>query len=327
MRCVISLGDGTLSIGERPSPRPGPGEVRVRVHAAGLNRADLLQRAGFYPAPPGVPADIPGLEFAGEVNELGEGVASPAIGARVFGIAAGGAQAEEIVVASTHCAVVPESLDLVSAGGVPEVFLTAHDALRTQALLLPGERVLVHAVGSGVGTAVLQLARAWGCETTGTARTPEKLSRAQALGLDNAILAPREIDPLAFAAQITEAAGGPIDVTADLVGGAYVTTDVLASAAGGRIVLIGTLAGGRCELPILAVMSKRLRLFGTVLRPRTSDEKSAATAAFVAEVVPLLASGAVAPVIETVLPLSDAEQGYELLASDTTFGKVILDCR
>ncbi len=327
MRCVISLGDGTISIGERPSPRPGPGEVRVRVHAAGLNRADLLQRAGFYPAPPGVPADIPGLEFAGEVVELGEGVVSPAIGERVFGITAGGAQAEEIVVASTHCAVVPESLDLVSAGGVPEVFLTAHDALRTQAQLLSGERVLVHAVGSGVGTAVVQLARAWGCATTGTARTPEKLARAQALGLDNAILAPREIEPLAFSAQITEAAGGPIDVTADLVGGAYVTADILCAAQLGRVVLIGTLAGGRADLPILPVMSKRLTIFGTVLRPRSRDEKSAATAAFVAEVLPLLASGAVAPVIETVLPLADAEKAYELLSSDATFGKVILDCR
>lgn len=327
MRCVISLGDGTLSIGERPSPRPGPGEVRVRVHAAGLNRADLLQRAGFYPAPPGVPADIPGLEFAGEVVELGDGVNSPAIGERVFGITAGGAQAEEIVVAADHCAVVPASLDLVSAGGVPEVFLTAHDALRTQAQLLAGETVLVHAVGSGVGTAVVQLAKAWGCPTVGTARTPEKLARAQLLGLDTAILAPREIDPLVFAAQITEAAGGPLDVTADLVGGAYVTVDVLCAAQLGRVVLIGTLGGGRADLPILAVMSKRLTIFGTVLRPRSRDEKSAATAAFVAEVVPLLASGEVAPVIETVLPLADAEKAYELLSSDTTFGKVILDCR
>ena len=327
MRCVISLGDGTLSIGERPSPRPGPGEVKVRIHAAGLNRADLLQRAGFYPAPPGVPADIPGLEFAGEVVELGDGVDSPAIGSRVFGITAGGGQAEEIVVAADHCAVVPASLDLVSAGGVPEVFLTAHDALRTQAQLLTGETVLVHAVGSGVGTAVVQLAKAWGCPTVGTARTAEKLARAQILGLDTAILAPREINPLNFSAQITEAAGGPIDVTADLVGGAYVTVDVLCAAQRGRVVLIGTLAGGRADLPILAVMSKRLTLFGTVLRPRSRDEKTAATAAFVAEVVPLLASGEVAPVIETVLPLADAEQAYELLASDSTFGKVILDCR
>lgn len=327
MRCVVAPGDGTLSIADREAPRPGPGEVRVRVHAAGLNRADLLQRAGLYPAPPGVPADIPGLEFAGEVVEHGDGVTAPALGARVFGITAGGGQASEIVVAASHCASVPDGLDLVLAGGVPEVFLTAHDALRTQARLMPGERVLVHAVGSGVGTAVVQLARAWGCPSVGTARTEDKLRRAEELGLDTAVLAPRDLDPMDLARTITDAAGGPIDVTADLVGGAYVAADVLAAAPGGRIVLIGTLAGGRTDLPILAVMSKRLALYGTVLRPRSRDEKAAATAAFTAEVVPLLAAGRVAPVVETVVPLEDAAAAYDLLASDTTFGKVILDCR
>lgn len=327
MRCVVAPGDGTLGVEERPAPRPGPGEVRVRVHAAGLNRADLLQRAGLYPAPPGVPADIPGLEFAGEVVEHGEGVTAPAIGARVLGITAGGGQATEIVVAAEHCAPVPDSLDLVAAGGVPEVFLTAYDALRTQARLARGERVLVHAVGSGVGTAVVQLARAWGCPSVGTARTADKLRRAEALGLGTAVLAPRDLEPMELARTITEAAGGPIDVTADLVGGAYVAADVLAAAPGGRIVLIGTLAGGRTDLPILAVMSKRLTIHGTVLRPRSRDEKAAATAAFTAEVVPLLASGAVAPVVETVLPLDDAAAAYDLLASDATFGKVVLDCR
>ena len=327
MRCVVAPGDGSLSIEERDTPRPGPGEVRVRVHAAGLNRADLLQRAGLYPAPPGVPADIPGLEFAGEVVEHGEGVTAPAIGTRVFGITAGGGQAEEIVMAASHCAPVPDGLDLVAAGGVPEVFLTAHDALRTQARLAPSERVLVHAVGSGVGTAVVQLANAWGCPSVGTARTEDKLRRAEALGLGTAVLAPRDLDPMDLARTITEAAGGAIDVTADLVGGAYVAADVLAAAPGGRIVLIGTLAGGRTDLPILPVMSKRLTMYGTVLRPRSRDEKAAATAAFTAEVVPLLAEGSVAPVVDVVLPLADAAAAYELLASDATFGKVILDCR
>jgi len=327
VRCVVAPGDGTLVVEDRPDPRPGPGEVRVRVRAAGLNRADLLQRAGLYPAPPGVPADIPGLEFAGEVIEQGEGVTRPAVGERVFGITAGGGQATEIVVAAAHCAPVPDALDLVAAGGVPEVFLTAHDALRTQARLAPGERVLVHAVGSGVGTVVVQLARAWGCPTVGTARTADKLTRAEALGLDAGVLAPREFAPPDLARAITEAAGGPIDVAADLVGGAYVAADVLAAAPGGRVVLIGTLAGGRTDLPILAVMSKRLSIHGTVLRPRTLDEKATATAAFAAEVVPLLQRGEVAPIVDAVLPLDDAAVAYELLASDTTFGKVILDCR
>lgn len=327
MRCVVTPGDGSLRIEDRPTPRPGPGQVLVRVHAAGLNRADLLQRAGLYPAPPGVPADVPGLEFAGEVVDRGEGVGAPALGARVFGITAGGGQATEIVVDASHCAPVPETLDLVVAGGVPEVFLTAHDALRTQAHVAPGERVLVHAVGSGVGTAVIQIARAWGCPSVGTARTADKLRRAEALGLGSAVLAPRDFTPLELASAITEAAGGPIDVTADLVGGAYVAADVLAAAPGGRIVLIGTLAGGRTDLPILAVMSKRLTLHGTVLRPRSRDEKAAATAAFTAEVVPLLARGSVAPVVEEVVGLDEAAAAYELLASDATFGKVILDCR
>lgn len=300
--------------------------MRIRVRAAGLNRADLLQRAGLYPAPPGVPADIPGLEFAGEVVEHGTGVTEPTIGARVFGIAAGGGQATEIVVAASHCAPVPDTVDLLDAGGIPEVFLTAHDALRTQARVRPGERILVHAVGSGVGTAVVQLAQAWGCPSVGTARTEDKLRRAEALGLGTGVLAPPEFAPLAFAAAITEAAGGPIDVTADLVGGAYVAADVLAAAPRGRIVLIGTLAGGRTDLPILAVMSKRLSLHGTVLRPRSIEEKAAATAAFAAEVVPLLAAGRLVPIVDQVLPLDDAEAAYARLASDATFGKVILDC-
>jgi NADPH:quinone reductase-like Zn-dependent oxidoreductase len=244
----------------------------------------------------------------------------------VFGITAGGGQATEIVVAASHCAPVPDTLDLRAAGGVPEVFLTAHDALRTQAAVQPGERILVHAVGSGVGTAVIQLARAWGCPSVGTARTEDKLRRAEALGLGTSVLAPPEFAPSEFAAAITEAAGGPIDVTADLVGGAYVATDVLAAAPRGRVVLIGTLAGGRTDLPILAVMSKRLTLHGTVLRPRSREEKAAATAAFAAEVVPLLADGRVAPVVERIVPLDEAESAYALLASDATFGKVILDC-
>ena len=175
VRAVIAPGDGSLVVGDRPIPEPGPGEVRIRVHAAGLNRADLLQRAGLYPAPPGVPADIPGLEFAGEVDAVGPGVTAPAPGAGVFGVTGGGGQAEYVVVPAGHCAPVPDSLDLVDAGGVPEVFVTAHDAMRTRARLATGEHVLVHAVGSGVGTAVVQLAKAFGATVTGTARTESKL--------------------------------------------------------------------------------------------------------------------------------------------------------
>jgi putative PIG3 family NAD(P)H quinone oxidoreductase len=323
MRAVVFPGDGRLEVTDRPAPRPGPGEVAVRVHGAGLNRADLVQRLGVYPAPPGVPADIPGLEFAGEVTALGDGVDSLAVGDRVFGVVGGGAQAEELVVHETNCAVVPERLDLVRAGGLPEAFITAHDAMRTRARLEAGNHVLVHAVGSGVGTAVVQLAHAFGCTVTGTARTAAKLDRARALGLDHAVQAMSPLDPGALTESII-AAGGPADVVIDLVGGDYVAVDLAAAALWGRIVIVGTLAGGDLPLPLFTLMAKQLALHGTLLRPRSITEKAAATAAFAREVVPLLGAGRVEPVVERVFPLEEASSAYELLESDATFGKVIL---
>src|SRR6478735_11109247 len=316
MRAVIAAGDGTLVLEERPVPEPGPGEVLVRVHGAGLNRADLLQRQGFYPAPPGVPADIPGMEFAGIVERTGPGVDAPAPVTAVFGVVGGGAQAEYVVIPAPHCATVPADIDLVTAGGIPEVFVTAHDAMRTRGRLEAGEHVLVHAVGSGVGTAVVQLAKSFGCTVTGTARTQSKL--------DDAILAPREIEPLALADAIREH-GGPPDVVIDLVGGPYVTAEVAAIAPRGRIVIVGTLAGGMPAVPLLGLMQKRAEMHGTVLRPRSIADKAAATDAFVADVVPLLADGRVSPVVDTVFPLDAAADAYALVEADTTFGKVILD--
>ena len=324
MRAVIAPGDDTLAVEERPVPEPGPGEVLVRVHGAGINRADLIQRRGFYPAPPGVPADIPGMEFAGVVERVGTGVTGPAPGTPVCGVVGGGAQAEYVVVPSRHCAPVPDAIDLVTAGGVPEVFVTAHDAMRTRGRLQAGEHVLVHAVGSGVGTAVVQLAKAFGCTVTGTARTGSKLEQARALGLDHGILAPRDLEPLAFAAEIREH-GGPPDVVIDLVGGPYVTAEVAAIAPRGRIVVVGTLAGGMPVVPLLGLMQQRAEMHGTVLRPRSIEDKAAATDAFVAEVLPLLADGRIRPVVDTVFPLDAVEDAYALVTTDTTFGKVILD--
>lgn len=323
MRAVV-VDDGAVRVDERPTPTPGLGEVLIRVQAAGLNRADLLQRAGLYPPPPGIPPDIPGLEFAGVVEAHGAGVDvdAPAPGTRVMGIVAGAAQAEHLVVHASHCATVPEALDLTTAAAVPEVFLTAHDALRTQARLEPGERVLVHAAGSGVGTAVIQIAGVFGCPVTGTARSAEKLDRARAIGLDHGVVAPRELDPGALAEQIA-AAGAP-DVVIDLVGGPYVTADVLAAAPFGRIVIVGTLAGGSAALPLLPMMGKRLRIMGTMLRTRSIEEKASVTAAFVAEIGPRLADGSITPVVEKVFDLEEAPAAYDLLASDTTFGKLIL---
>ncbi|MCZ7528686.1 MAG: zinc-binding dehydrogenase [Acidimicrobiia bacterium] len=323
MRAVAIGPGGTLGIVDRPVPEPGADEVLVRVRAAGLNRADLLQRAGRYPAPPDVPADVPGLELAGEVAAVGPEVVRWAPGDRVMAVVGGGGQAEYALVPEAHCVAVPDGLDPVAAGGVPEAFVTAHDALRTRGRLVDGERVLVHAVGSGVGTAALQLATAWGCPVVGTARTATKLDRATGLGLDHAVLAPAELDPEALAAAVV-AQGGPVDVTVDLVGGRYVQADVLAAAVKGRIVLVGALAGARAELSVVTVMGKRLTVVGTVLRSRSAAEKAEATAAFAAEVLPLLADGTVAPVVEAVVPMVEVERAYELLASDATFGKVIL---
>jgi putative PIG3 family NAD(P)H quinone oxidoreductase len=328
---AITIVDGHLELADRPVPEPAPGGVVVRVQGAGLNRADLLQRAGRYPAPPGAPADIPGMEFAGIVSAVGAGVTTPAVGDHVFGITGGGAQAEYVAIPAVHCAPVPEHLDLVAMGGVPEAFVTAHDAMVTQAKVVAGEWVLVHAVGSGVGTAALQLARALGARVVGTARTADKIECCRALGLDAGIEPARtaegalDVDALAWA--IIEATGGGADVTLDLVGGDYVIADVNAAAAKGRIVCIGTMAGGRAMLPIGAILAKRLVLFGTVLRGRDVEEKAAATDAFVRDVVPMLADGRVAPIIEATIPLDRADDAYALLASDTTFGKVILDCR
>src|SRR5436190_1386477 len=325
MRALV-VADHELVVEERPDPLPGAGEVLVRVLAAGLNRADLAQRAGYYPAPPGVPPDIPGLEFAGEVAGLGDGVDSLSIGDRVFGLVGGGAQAELATVPAAHCVPVPESLDVIGAGAVPEAFVTAHDAMVTQAALHPGETVLVHAAGSGVGTAAVQLGHAMGCKVVGTSRTAQKLSQCQGLGLDHAVIAPRELDPVALAESIT-ADAGPVDVVVDLVGGPYVVTDVRAAARLGRVVLVASQAGARADLEIGTVMSKRLRIHGTVLRARTTEEKTAATDAFARDVVPLLAKGTVRPVIARTFPLDAAAEAYETLAADGVFGKLVLDLR
>ena len=323
MRALV-IADQQLIVETRPDPEPHDGEVLVRVHGAGLNRADLAQRAGFYPAPPGWPADIPGLEFAGEVVALGPNVDTLAVDDRVFGLVGGGGQAEMLTVPAAHCVRVPETLDLVAAGGIPEVFVTAHDAMVTQATIANGEVVLVHAAGSGVGTAAVQLAHAMGCIVVGTSRTPAKLEQCRRLGLDHAVVALRELDAGSLADDIA-AAAGPVDVTIDLVGGDYLVTDVRAAARLGRIVMVAAQGGARAELEIGALMGKRLRIHGTMLRARSLEEKAAATDAFARDVVPLLADGTVQPVVARTFPLDDAAEAYDLLASDAVFGKIVLD--
>jgi putative PIG3 family NAD(P)H quinone oxidoreductase len=327
---AVTVDGGELAVVERPLPEPAAHEVLVRVHGAGLNRGDLAQRAGLYPAPPGVPPDIPGLEFAGVVERAGSAVASLRSGDRVFGLTGGGAQADYVSVPAAQCAPVPEGLDLVEAGGVPEAFVTVHDAMVTCAALEAGEWLLVHAVGSGVGTAGVQLGKALGARVVGTARTAEKLDRCRPFGLDAGIVPMTtpagDLDVPALAAGLLDATGG-VDVVLDLVGGRYVEADVIAATSKGRIVLIGALAGSDAQLSVLTTMAKRLTIAGTMLRPRNEAEKADAIAAFARDVVPLLATGTVAPVIEDVLPIADAAAAYDRLASNSTFGKLVLDCR
>jgi len=298
--------------------------VRVRVRAAGLNRADLLQKRGRYPAPPGAPADIPGLEFAGEVEQPGEDASAWRVGARVFGITAGGAQAEYVVVPESHLAGIPDGLSFDEAAAVPEVFITAHDAMFTQAELRTGERVLIHAVGSGVGTAAAQLARAAGAGAVyGTARTAGKVERAREFGMDEGAVV--SDDPRAFAEAVrgwTKGAG--VDVVLDLVGASYLDANLEALAPHGRLLLVGTLGGASASLDFRRVMGKRLRITGTVLRPRSTEEKAAAVRRFAAEVVPLFARGLVRPVIDRAFDLEGADHAYARLESNGTFGKVVL---
>ena len=325
VKIVSREGDGRLEVCEVARPAARADRVRVRVMAAGLNRADLLQRRGRYPAPPGAPADIPGLEFAGEVERLGEDARAWALGARVFGITAGGAQAEYVVAPESHLAAVPDGLSFEEAAAVPEVFVTAHDALFTQAGLRTGERVLIHAVGSGVGTAAAQLARAAGAGAVyGTARTPEKIERAREFGMDEGVVVGD--DPRAFAEAVRGWSGGAgVGVVLDLVGASYLDANLDALAPRGRLLLVGTLGGASAALDFRRVMGKRLRVTGTVLRARSTEEKAAAVRRFGAEVVPLLARRSVRPVVDSVYGLSEAEAAYARLESNATFGKVVLN--
>jgi putative PIG3 family NAD(P)H quinone oxidoreductase len=324
---VSHEGGGRLEVREVLKPTARADRVRVRVRAAGLNRADLLQKRGRYPAPPGAPADIPGLEFAGEVEEAGEEVRAWKRGQRVFGITAGGAQAEYVVVPESHLAEIPEGLDFAGAAAVPEVFITAHDALFTQARLQAGEAVLVHAAGSGVGTAAVQLARAAGAGGVyGTARTARKLERARAFGLDEGVAVGAEADgPRAFAEAVRAWTGGRgADVILDLVGASYLGANLDALSHRGRLMLVGTLGGSTAPLDFGKVMAKRLNVTGTVLRARSSEEKARAVRLFAAHVCPLLARGLVRPVLDSSFPLEEATAAYARLESNETFGKVVL---
>ena len=322
MKAVVITRPGgpeVLEIQEVETPEPVGEQVRVRVRASGINRAELLQRMGAYPAPAGSPQNIPGLEFAGDVDAVGSLARKWKPGQRVMGLVGGGAQAEYLVTHEDLLVEIPHNLDYVQAGSIPEAFMTAHDALFMQADLQMGERVLIHAVGSGVGTAVVQLARAAGATTFGTSRTPAKLEAARALGLDMGLSAQN------FAADIqrlTNEAG--VNVVIDFIGAPYLEQNLQALALWGRLVFLSTMGGSHGDVNLGILMHKRISMRGVTLRTRTLEEKMAVTRRFAAGVVPLLANGQVKPVIEQIYPLDEIAEAHKAMGENRNFGKLVV---
>jgi len=304
--------DGELEVRDHPDPEPGAGEVLVRVRGAGVNGADILQRKGGYPAPPGSPPDIPGLELAGEVAALGSGAERFAEGDRVMGIVGGGGQAELAVVHERQLMPVPEGLDWPAAGGVPEVFTTAHDALFSQCDLEAGERLLVHGAAGGVGTAAVQLGAAAGAHVTATVRNADLRSSVEELG------AAAAIDPEDFAS------AGPFDVILELVGAPNMPQNLKALDTLGRIVVIGVGAGFKAEVNLLALMGKRASLRASTLRARPLEEKARTARLMERHVLPLFERGALrVPVAET-FGLADAPAAYERFTAGGKLGKIVI---
>lgn len=325
-------GPEVLSLASRPALPLPPGHVRVRVATSGINRADLLQRRGRYPVPAGFPEDILGLEFSGTIVETGEGCRTRRVGDRVMGILGGGGYAEEVVVPEVETIRVPGNLPLAEAGAIPEVFITAWDAIVRQAHLEPGEMILIHSVGSGVGTAALQLARARGCRTIGTSRTLSKLDRAAAMGVDHPVLLDQEDGAAWVEAVESILAQGAnrnppqrgVDVLLDLVGGGYFEGNLRLLGERGRWVIVGLTSGSRADFDLRAFIAKRATLIGTVLRARSTEEKGALARDFEREVIPLFESGALRPVVDRIFTAEEAPEAHRYLEGSENFGKVLL---
>jgi putative PIG3 family NAD(P)H quinone oxidoreductase len=320
---IASDGSGDLSWGDAPTPQAGPNDVLVDVHATAVNRADLLQRRGFYPPPPGE-SEILGLEAAGTVAAVGPKVTRVRVGDRVCCLLAGGGYAEQIVVHEAMALPIPEGLDFVQAAAIPEAFYTAFVNIVQEAGLAAGERVLIHAGASGVGTAAIQLVKARGAVAYVTAGSDDKLARCKDLGADAGINYKTE----SFAeriAELTEKKG--VDVILDCVGGSYLEGNVASLRSQGRLVIIGLMGGTKADVNLGLLVSRRLRILGSVLRPRTFAEKSAITDAFRAEVLPLFASGALKPIVDKVYPIADAASAHDYVAANQNFGKVVLRVR
>lgn len=308
---AVTIIDGALQWREHPDPVPGTGEVLVRVRAAGLNSGDRLQVLGLYPAPAGSPPDIPGLELAGEVAALGPGVEQFAVGDRVMAVVGGGAQAELCVVHERHLLRVPDAVELPQAGGFPEAFTTAHDALFTQAGLAVGERLCVHGAAGGVGIAGVQLGVAAGASVVATVRN--EALRAAVAGYGAQVVAPEGFGE-----------HGPFDVVLELIGGPNLPDDVRSLATGGRITIIGAGAGATAELNLLDLMSKRGRIHGSTLRARSLEGKATAARAVEKHVLPLLAAGTIGVPVEATFPMADAAAVYEHFSAGGKLGKIVL---
>jgi NADPH2:quinone reductase len=309
---AVTIQDGRLVVEERPDPEPARGEVLVRVRGAGLNGADMLQRRGAYPAPPGSPPDIPGLELAGEVEALGPDAIRFQEGDRVMAVVGGGGQAELAVVHERMAMPVPAPLDWPQAGGLPEVFTTAHDAAFTQAGLRPGEHLLVHGAAGGVGTAAVQLGRAAGARVTATVRRAEHRPAVEELGA-------RAIDPEGFADH------GPYDVILEMVGAANLAGNLASLALGGRIAVVGVGgSGATAEINLAHVMQKRARISGSTLRPRPLEQKAAAARLVEREVLPAFEEGRLTVPVAETFTLDEAEQAYDRFQAGGKYGKIVL---
>lgn len=333
MRAAVIQSDAKLDIRDVPTPEPGPGQARVRVHACGLNRADLLQCHGMYPAPADAPPDIPGLEIAGEVDAVGPDVGEVKVGDRVFGLVSGGGFAEYVVAPARSLAPIPlvngAPLGFSLAAALPEATVTAYDAMVLQCGLAAGETVLVHAVGSGVGTIAVQIARAIGARVVGTARSQDKLTRAESLGMTAGLVVDSNADGSPrFAARVralTEGRG--VNVVLELVGGSYVPESLAALADRGRLIVVGLMAGTRAEIDLATVLRRRLHVVGTVLRSRPLEEKIVAGQVLARNLAPLIGEGKIAPVIDRTMPLAQANDALVHMAKNASFGKIVLEVR
>ncbi len=321
VRITAPGGPEKLALDTLEVREPGPTEVLVEIVAAGVNRADCLQRKGVYPAPPGAPADVPGLEFAGYVAKVGGEVRARKVGDKVMGICGGGALATHIVMHERELVPVPVGIDLVHAAAIPEVFFTAFDALFVQAGIGLGSTALIHAVGSGIGTAAVQLVLATGGTPIGTSRKADKLERVKALGLEHGIVASEG----KFAERVGELSEGRYaDAILDTVGASYLAENIKAVAPGGTIVTIGLLGGAKAELPLGLLVAKRAALRGSVLRSRPLEQKIELAVRFTQAVLPLFAHGKLRPIVEDVLPMTEAAAAHSRMESDALFGKLVL---